>query len=38
VRFKLDENLPRAAKTLFESFGHDACTVLDENLGGPPIL
>jgi predicted nuclease of predicted toxin-antitoxin system len=35
-RFKLDENLPRDAKALFQDAGHDVETVLDESLGGEP--
>ena len=35
-RFKLDENLPRDAIELFDAAGHDAETVLVENLGGEP--
>jgi predicted nuclease of predicted toxin-antitoxin system len=35
-RFKLDENLPRDAKALFDAAGHDVATVLGERLGGEP--
>jgi predicted nuclease of predicted toxin-antitoxin system len=35
-RFKLDENLPGDAVALFGASGHDAQTVLDEELGGKP--
>ncbi len=34
ARFKLDENLPRAAEALLRTAGHDVHTVLDEDLGG----
>lgn len=34
VRFKLDENLPAEMADLFNRAGHDAVTVLDEQLGG----
>jgi predicted nuclease of predicted toxin-antitoxin system len=34
VRLKLDENLPRSATEVFERFGHDCSTALDEGLGG----
>lgn len=34
VRFKLDENLPRAAQDLLISAGHSAETALAEGLGG----
>ncbi len=33
-RFKLDENLPRAAATLFTERGYEVETVLGERLGG----
>ena len=33
-RFKLDENLPAAAKAVLIEQGHDALTVLDQHLGG----
>jgi predicted nuclease of predicted toxin-antitoxin system len=36
VRFKLDENLPKAAGALLRDAGHDVETVLDERLGGNP--
>ena len=34
MRFKLDENLPGELAALFAGAGHDAATVLDEQLGG----
>lgn len=34
VRFKLDENLPTEMADLFNGAGHEAVTVLDEQLGG----
>jgi predicted nuclease of predicted toxin-antitoxin system len=34
VRFKLDENLPAAAKAVLAAGGHDVVTVVDERLGG----
>jgi len=34
VRFKFDENLPREMATLFAEAGHDAVTVLDQQMGG----
>lgn len=34
MRFKLDENLPIELAELFRLAGHDAVTVLDQNLGG----
>ena len=34
MRFKLDENLPREAASVFEVHGHDAKTVLDQEMGG----
>lgn len=36
TRFKLDENLPTEAADLLRSAGHDAVTVLDEQMGGRP--
>ena len=33
-RFKLDENVPLAAKAVLIEQGHDALTVLDQHLGG----
>lgn len=33
-RFKLDENLPRAARRLFTDAGHDAHSVADEDMCG----
>ena len=34
MRFKLDENLPSEAASLLTEAGHDAVTVLAQNLGG----
>ena len=34
MRFKLDENLPADLAGMFRAAGHDAVTVLDQNLGG----
>jgi predicted nuclease of predicted toxin-antitoxin system len=34
VRFKLDDNLPAGAAALLGEAGHDATTVLDQNMGG----
>jgi predicted nuclease of predicted toxin-antitoxin system len=34
MRFKIDENLPVEAADLLRAAGHDALTVLDQNLGG----
>lgn len=34
IRFKLDENLPRGSQTLLRAAGHDAHTVVEEQLGG----
>ena len=34
MRFKLDENLPVAAKSVLNEHGHDALSVHDEDLGG----
>ena len=34
MRFKLDENLPLELADLFNRTGHDAETVLDQELGG----
>ena len=34
VRFKLDENLPVELADVFRADGHDAVTVLDQNLKG----
>jgi predicted nuclease of predicted toxin-antitoxin system len=36
VEFKIDENLPSEACQLLQNAGHDAVTVLDQNLGGHP--
>lgn len=35
-RFKLDENLPGDAESVFSGAGHDAETALQEQLGGRP--
>ena len=34
MRLKLDENLPIQLKHLFQESGHDAVTILDEEMGG----
>jgi predicted nuclease of predicted toxin-antitoxin system len=34
VEFKVDENLPCEARQILHDAGHDAVTVLDQNLGG----
>ena len=34
IRFKLDENLPRAAEDLLRQAGHDVESVLAERMGG----
>ena len=34
MRFKLDENLPAEMADLFNRAGHDAVTVLDQQMGG----
>jgi predicted nuclease of predicted toxin-antitoxin system len=34
MKFKLDENLPVEASALLREAGHDALTVLDQNMGG----
>ena len=34
MKFKIDENLPVEAATLFQEAGHDALTVYDQGLGG----
>jgi predicted nuclease of predicted toxin-antitoxin system len=36
MRFKVDENMPVEVAALLRSHGHDAETVLDEDLGGQP--
>lgn len=36
MRFKIDENLPRQLAGVFDTYGHDADTVLDEGLAGEP--
>jgi len=36
MQFKLDENLPAELAALFNDAGHDAVTVLDQQLGGTP--
>ena len=40
MRFKLDENLPTEMADLFNKAGHDAVTVLDQQLSGvsDPVL
>lgn len=38
MRFKFDENLPEAVGTLLRQRGHEAHSVLDENLHGAPDL
>jgi Domain of unknown function (DUF5615) len=37
MRFKIDENLPIEVAELLRAAGHDALTVLDQNLGAGPI-
>ena len=34
VKFKIDENLPKAICDVLRDAGHDAVTVLDQNMGG----
>ena len=34
MRFKLDENMPRAARELLSSFGHDVSTVVEQGMAG----
>ena len=34
MRFKVDENLPAELAELFRRSGHDAVTILDQDLGG----
>ena len=36
MNFKIDENLPAELGHLLAAAGHDAPTVLDQNLGGQP--
>lgn len=36
MRFKLDENLPVEAAAVLREAGHDAATVLDQNMRGEP--
>ncbi len=36
LRFKIDENLPAESAALLVAAGHDALTVLDQQLGGRP--
>jgi len=36
MKFKVDENLPVEVVKLLEDNGHDAVTVLEQNLGGEP--
>lgn len=38
MKFKIDENLPVEAAEVLQQAGHDAITVLDQNLGGDPDL
>lgn len=34
MRFKVDENLPIEAAEILRSAGHDASTIIEQNLGG----
>jgi len=34
LRFKVDENLPTEVVTLLRTGGHDACSVIEQKLGG----
>lgn len=34
ARFKVDENLPREATTMLNDAGHDALSVIDQEMGG----
>lgn len=36
MQFKVDENLPREACRILRNAGHDAVSVLDQQLGGYP--
>ena len=36
MKFKVDENLPIEVVRLLEDNGHDALTILGQNLGGEP--
>ena len=36
AKFKLDENLPTEAADLLRTTGHDAVTVMEEQMGGRP--
>ena len=36
MRFKVDENLPAEVAQLLRAAGHDALTVVDQQLGGRP--
>ena len=36
MKFKLDENLPIEAAELLREAGHNAVTVLEQNMGGEP--
>ncbi|MCX7049258.1 MAG: DUF5615 family PIN-like protein [Candidatus Sumerlaeota bacterium] len=36
MRFKTDESLPKEAAAILRQAGHDACSALDERLGGEP--
>jgi predicted nuclease of predicted toxin-antitoxin system len=38
VRFKVDENLPAEAAAILIAAGHDALSVLDQQMGGRPDL
>ncbi len=38
MKFKLDENLPDELAAIFREAGHDASTVLDQEMGGKPDL
>ena len=38
MKFKVDENLPVEVRDQFQNAGHEAATVLDEELGGRPDL
>ena len=36
MKFKIDQNLPIEAADLLTAAGHDAVTVYQQSLGGPP--
>jgi len=38
IKFKIDENLPVEASTILTNAGHDAVTVVDQDLGGSTDL